>query len=59
MKPNDIIGSEPTLSRAMNERYLTIPEMMDRGMVIASDPDYQSHLHSLASGAGERDTNGL
>ncbi len=54
-----IIGSEPTLSRAMNERYLTIPEMMDRGMVIASDPDYQSNLQAIASESRERDAHGL
>ena len=59
LKGEAIIGSEPTLSRAMNERYLTIPEMMDRGMVIASDPDYQSNLQAIASEAGERDVNGL
>ena len=59
LEAENIIGSEPTLSRAMNERYLTIPEMMDRGMVVASDPDYQSQLHSLASGPEERDANGF
>ena len=59
LEAENIIGSEPTLSRAMNERHLTIPEMIDRGMVIASDPDYQSNLHALASGTGERDANGL
>lgn len=53
------IGSEPTLSRAVNERYLTIPEMMERGMIIASDPDYQSNLQSIANETEERAVDGL
>lgn len=59
LEGEDIIGSEPTLSRAVNERYLTIPEMMDRGIVVASDPDYRSNLQAIASETGERAANGL
>lgn len=55
LEEEDIIGSQPTLSRAVNERYLTIPEMMDRGMIVASDPEYQSRLRATDTGEGGAD----